>query len=159
MSEIVENIELLPCPFCGGRGVVCVDSTSTIKPWRKEVKPRYFAKCASLMVSLGPEDNEVRCPAANIEEDGEMGGVYNTWPTPEDAAVAWNNRPGYVRIAEFCDRFGNTAEAVDALIWIIRRKEVTVVAPLNQVDINEALDLTEGAVEELKRYIHEIRLK
>lgn len=63
---------LRPCPFCGGDGEICRESLGYTG---------YWPRC--------PND---KCIAFNMEQDGEMGGVYVSFDTEAEAIAAWNRR-------------------------------------------------------------------
>ena len=61
--------KLLPCPWCGGEGIV------------EKSRHRFFPKCS----------NE-NCLANNMETDGESGFVNVDFQTNDMAIEAWNTR-------------------------------------------------------------------
>ena len=85
----MEEIELKPCPFCGGKiSLVLCDDEGNL---HDEAYREHPYSGLGFMLHHAHEENP-ECPIASYECDGGIVGGVHIYDTEEQAAEAWNKR-------------------------------------------------------------------
>lgn len=85
----MEEIELKPCPFCGGKiSLVLCDDEGNL---HDEAYREHPYSGLGFMLHHAHEENP-ECPIASYECDGGILGGVHIYDTEEQAAEAWNKR-------------------------------------------------------------------
>ena len=85
----MKDIELKPCPFCGGKAkIVCCDDEGNIH-YDPEYEKSPWSGLGS-RITHSHEEN-IDCPIAEYEVDEALIGVF-IYDTEQEAAEAWNRR-------------------------------------------------------------------